>query len=492
MKRLLRMSAAHPVAVLTILMLLSALALQQTPGLRVSVSAESMLERGTPAWEYFVSTEQTFGTEDVIIVVLRDPEVFAEANLLQVRDILREIEKLPGVTGTSSLFDTKNLKNIDDTIHIKPFLETLPTGPEEVAAIRLDAIRNPLVLGNLISADGKTLALNVYVDREKAGGDFDHVITVSIESLIAPLRAHIDHVYQVGTAAMRDDLTSKVRSDQQVFLPLSVAVLLVTLAFGLRRANAALMPLATAGISVLWTLGFMAWMGIPVNIMTSIVPALVIIIGSTEDIHLLAEYAAGIRDGLSRPAAIAQMADRMGVAVLLTFVTTYLGFFSIALNDIQLLYQFGLVASTGLLFNFVITVTLVPAMLGLLGHREEKRVQGEQGPGWFQHGAVAVLNAAHRHRALVLWTAAAVAIVAWRRYAAAHQQQPARLPGPGFGAEGQRGAPTPAAFRRAHVFRSRRFRHRQYLSAGQVSRRGAKDPALHETDGRFRPIVFIC
>ncbi len=36
------------------------------------------------------------------------------------------------------------------------------------------------------------------------------------------------------------------------------------------------------------------------------------------------------------------MASNMGTAVLLTFVTTYVGFLSIALNDIELLYQFGL------------------------------------------------------------------------------------------------------------------------------------------------------
>ncbi len=171
---------------------------------------------------------------------------------------------------------------------------------------------------------------------------------------------------------MRSDLTAKIRADQQVFLPLSVLVLLLTLALSLRRATAALMPLVTAGVSVLWTLGFMGWLGIPVNIMTSIVPALVIIIGSTEDIHLLAEYAAGVRDGLGRRAAIGRMADNMGVAVLLTFVTTYLGFLSIALNDIQLLYQFGLVASSGLFFNFVITVVLVPVMLRFIGHRKAR------------------------------------------------------------------------------------------------------------------------
>ena len=412
MKRLINYAADHPWAVLLVLGIISLLSATQIDSLRITVTAESMLEKGTPAWDYFVETEQTFGAEDTAIIVLRDPDIFNRDKLVEARYLVRALEDLPNVTGTSSLFDVKNLKNVDDTIYVKPYLENLPETAEQAAQIKAEAIRNPLVLGNLISADGQTIAINVFFEREPGDADFDREMTQAIETLIAPLREHIATVYQVGVGAMRSDLTGKIRADQRVFLPLSVLVLLLTLAFSLRRATAALIPLLTAGVSVLWTLGFMGWTGIPVNIMTSIVPALVIIIGSTEDIHLLAEYAAGVRDGLDRRSAIARMGENMGVAVLLTFVTTYLGFFSIALNDIQLLYQFGLVASTGLLFNFVITVVLVPVMLRFMGHRRSRSTARGGAPTWFQRGAVGLLQAAQRRRLLVLITAGILAIAA--------------------------------------------------------------------------------
>ncbi len=89
----------------------------------------------------------------------------------------------PNVTGTSSLFDAKNLKNIDDTIYVKPYLESLPQTPTEVASIKAEAIRNPLVLGNLISADGQTIAINVFFKRPPGDADFDRVMTESIEAV---------------------------------------------------------------------------------------------------------------------------------------------------------------------------------------------------------------------------------------------------------------------------------------------------------------------
>ena len=205
------------------------------------------------------------------------------------------------MAGTSSLFDAKNLKNIDDTIHVKPYLENLPETPAEVGAGA--GRRDPQSagagqpdLGRRPDPGDQCLS----AARFERDANFDREITAAIERRSRRCASTSTTVYQVGVAAMRSDLTGKIRADQRVFLPLSVLVLLLTLAFSLRRATAVVMPLATAGISVLWTLGFMGWLGIPVNIMTSIVPALVIIIGSTEDIHLLAEYAAGVRDGLDR------------------------------------------------------------------------------------------------------------------------------------------------------------------------------------------------
>jgi len=135
----------------------------------------------------------------------------------------------------------------------------------------------------------------------------------------------------------------------------------------LRRTSAVIIPLLTAGLSVIWTLGLMAALDIPVNVMTSIVPVLLVIIGSTEDIHLLSEYMAGISKGMNRREAIHHMSNKMGLAVTLTFITTYLGFLSISLNKLQLLTEFGLMASSGLLLNFFITMLLVPIMLHFFG-----------------------------------------------------------------------------------------------------------------------------
>ena len=120
----------------------------------------------------------------------------------------------------------------------------------------------------------------------------------------------------------------------------------------------------------------------------------------------------GIREGASRRAAISRMAEKMGTAVLLTFVTTYVGFLSIAVNDIELLYQFSLLASTGLLCNFLITVVLVPVMLRTFGHRHAGDPQDAPRESLYQRWAVGLLLIVQRRRRFVFAGAAILAVVA--------------------------------------------------------------------------------
>jgi len=412
MKRIMQSAARHPLTVLILLAVLTVVSTLQIPGLRVQISAESMLQKDSAAWRRFAAAEEVFGTEEAAVIFLHDPEIHSEANLTVIRGVLHKLRQLPYVSRTASLFNVPNLQNVDGTIHTRPFLKELPQTREAWDLLRAEAASNPLVQDNLISPDGQTIAINVEFRPRGVNPDFDQMVTNQIEALIAPLRSELEEVFQLGMGALRADLTQRIQGDQTKFLPLSVAVLLLALAFTLKRKIAALIPLATAGISVIWTLGFLSAMDIPINIMTSIVPALVIIIGSTEDIHLLAEYSAGIRAGYLRRDAINGMADKMGMAVLLTFLTTYIGFLSIALNDISLLHQFGLAASTGLLFNFIVTVLLVPVLLQYFGHQRTRPERGDAEAETFQRWAVALMLLLRRSRSAVFVGAGIVSVAA--------------------------------------------------------------------------------
>jgi predicted RND superfamily exporter protein len=362
----LTLAARRPWFVLTLLAMVSLLFAWRLPELRIEVSPASMIAEDDPAALFHEQIRRQFGAADVMVLVVHDPDLFRPALLAELGAAVRRIETLPFVDGTVSLYNLQDGYNVDDEVRFRAYLDPLPESLEAAAAIPSQALGNPFIAGNLLSTDGRSMAVNI---RLKPGVGDDQVINDAVEAAIAPLRDRVRTMFVLGAPQVDAALADYIVQDQQRILPLAVAALLLVLWLSLGRLQAMLLPLCTALLSVVWTLGFMVWLDIPLHVLTAIVPALLMIVGSTEDVHLLSAYYAARGEGEPPGEAIRRMAERTGLAVLLTFLTTYLGFLSVGLNEVRYLREFGLVASSGLLFNFVITVALIPALLGLLPDR---------------------------------------------------------------------------------------------------------------------------
>ncbi|MDJ0807157.1 MAG: MMPL family transporter [Gammaproteobacteria bacterium] len=360
------LAADHPWVVLSVIIFITLAAVGQLPDLRIEITAEGMMVNDAKEMQKYTSTMQTFGSENVTVVYLEDPDLFDAENLRAIRQAVQDIERIDKVERTVSLFSIRYLRTVDGFVFTDPYLNKIPEDRAAADHIVDAALLNPLIERNLLSEDGRVMAVNIYFDMQEYGRGFDEEVAAAIDRAIAPLKNRLRMVFHLGNPSVRSGISAQLRADQQVILPLALLVLVVTLGLTLRNLYAALLPLLTAGLSVVWILGLMAYLDIPVNVMTSIVPALLIIVGSTEDIHLLSEYQAGIRQGIQKRSAINYMADHMGLAVALTFMTTSLGFLSIAHSRIDLLQQFGILTAAGLLLNFLITISLVPASLQLM------------------------------------------------------------------------------------------------------------------------------
>jgi predicted RND superfamily exporter protein len=366
MINLIALAARYPWQILVFLALFTVLSATQLTRLDIKVSAESMTVRDDPAVALYQEISQRFPGEDGLIVAFHDAGLFSLAKLETLAGIVKKIDAIPMVERTVSLFNVSNVRSTDGEISSTPFLEPLPESEEQAQEILAQAVANPMIVDNLVSRDGETFLVRVTprasISERK---DADAVIVGALSDVVASVEPVFDDAFVLGPAVLRQAITGKIKADQKQILGLSLVVLLLTLAILMRRFNGAFVPLVTALLSIIWTLGFMGMVGIPVNVMTSIIPALLVIIGSTEDMHLLAEYYAGIRNGMKKAESLRHMSRHMGTAILATGLTTYVGFLSIATNNIELLQQFGVAASTGILFNFLITALFVPAWLRL-------------------------------------------------------------------------------------------------------------------------------
>ena len=346
---------------------------------RVDSSTEGMMIDGDPAKEIHRDTVKKFGSDNITVVFIRDKSLFTPEKLRDVEKIYYDLKDLPGVGRCESLFSVTNFKGINGALETNPLMDRPPDTLEEARRIQADALKSPLFMNSLISKDGNMTAINLYVDVDANDPEFHTKFSKKVDEITARYQSRFDRVFQFGNSYGRRNIAENILSDQARIVPLACIVLVLTIMIALRTFSAGIMPMITAGTSVVWTFGFMALVGIPLNVLTVIVPSILLVIGSTEDLHMMHEYLESIEQtNGKRDDSIRIMAGKLGLAVFMTSLTTLLGFASIIYNDISMLVQFGIVSSFALFVNPLSTFTFGPALMHFFGpvkvRKHEKKV----------------------------------------------------------------------------------------------------------------------
>jgi hypothetical protein len=165
--------------------------------------------------------------------------------------------------------------------------------------------------------------------------------------------------------------------DLTTISPISIAFLAIVLFVFFLNTSSFILPIITASVSLLWTFGFMGYVGIPVNILIVMLPALIIVMGATEDTHMLSSYMTMFEKTGStettRKTAAQFMLKKVSLPVILTAVTTWFGFAVSQFSSILLVKQFAQAASFSFLANAIATILLVPCYLATVGPKPRKR-----------------------------------------------------------------------------------------------------------------------
>ena len=168
------------------------------------------------------------------------------------------------------------------------------------------------------------------LDREDRPG-FTRSVYLGIEGALEAYADQFDVLFQVGPR-INEELRDSLGRDFLLLGPLSAFVLIAAILFFMRSGLAAVLPILTSGLTIVWTFGMLGWVGIPLNILAAMIPSLIIVIGSTEDTHIMAAFFRGLdasageeRGAASeelRRQAVAYAGRHVGLPLLLTVVTT--------------------------------------------------------------------------------------------------------------------------------------------------------------------------
>lgn len=391
--------------------------------LRVDFSSRAFYGGEQQLAARLVDHQAVWGADDDVLLVLvhtppDDPAgVLEPRRLAALSELATSLEQLEGVDSAFTIARLEVprpalLRGEGETMPFAALVERahLASMSDEARAPLL--ARMPFVPG-LLARDGRTTALVV----ELAFSSDDVMQT---EAVVARLREQVaaHELERVGLAwelagvpAIRASFFELVLRDQSRFVPLTLALIALSLFAVFRRVHAVLIPAVAAGVPTLMLLGVMGWTGEPIGLLNQAYFTLLPVIAVADAIHMVArvheELAANPEQG--REQAIARAAQRVGLACLLTSLTTALGFGSLALASMPILRSFGIYAALGVVLALGLVVVIVPL---LLSHVAVERLRADTRDAWSDKLVRGCVGLATRRPFAVLGLTLALALAA--------------------------------------------------------------------------------
>lgn len=318
-----------------------------------------------PHIAYYEEFKEVFGNDEFFVIAFEKPDIFTQENLTLLSDITQDLETVEEAKEVKSLANVNDVIGEEDFFEVREFLEEIPEDPEDLRALKEQAIGNPLYIDALISRDGRTASIVVEAYDLPDDDDYRVRLMEKARAVLDEYSDSVDAFYIAGWTYTNLSLSQFMKQDVARFIP--ITYLFITLAIWLVFRNIILTALAITNISVCVgsVMGLMGLTGITLNTVTSIIPSMVMALALCDTVHIFShmDQRALSQAGGDRRKALAGVLKRVVLPSFLTSLTTAIGFLSQGISQIPPIRDFAWIASAGMLFEFVYSFFLLPPLI---------------------------------------------------------------------------------------------------------------------------------
>lgn len=360
--RLINWATDHPKTVLIVAAAITAIAIAFVPLLRVDVDFANYLNRSDPAVIAADQAKARFGSQIRTIVSIEDPQgVFRADTLALVEALEAALDDLPEVEDMVGPLSVQVIRGTETSLQIRSASPngTAPKTTEDIAAYRELVLSDSMLVDYVVSATGNALA--IYLEQDPS---IDMVTFASaVEDVVAAYETEGLSFSIAGLPYANLTLQRSMKSDLTLFLPLVMLIIIGVLFVSFRWTWGILIPFVVVSLSVLWVLGLMAMTDVPITVLSFILPILLMAIGIADGIHVLSRYREELRRQDDKRSAILDTMKAMKRPVVLTSLTTAVGFLSLLYAYMVPQRTFGLFTAIGILIAMILSLMLIPAIL---------------------------------------------------------------------------------------------------------------------------------
>ncbi|EGQ8024813.1 efflux RND transporter permease subunit [Vibrio vulnificus] len=320
----------------------------------------------------FDEIQTTFAKTDNIALVLapKSGDVFDQRTLTQIQEMTEQAWQVPYSSRVDSLANYQHTEAVDDDLLVEDLLyQSYPLTAERIAKVRAVAMSEPLLVNALVSEKGDVAVINITMQMPGVDETAEvNEVVAYVEQMLSHYRAEYPDVtiYKAGIIAMNHSFAMAAQNDSATLVPTMLLVILVFLTIMLRSFLSVLATLVVIIGAIIATLGIVGWAGMFLHVASVNVPTLIMTLAVADCVHVIASMRHFMRQGMPKSQAIHRSVTLNFVPIIITSVTTAIGFLMMNMSDSPVLRDFGNLSALGVMIACVLSVSLLPALLNLL------------------------------------------------------------------------------------------------------------------------------
>ena len=351
----------------------------QIPKVEMSYEYSNLLPATDSAYLDYLDFHEKFGQEgNVMVFAIQDKDFY---QLDKMNDWISMCDSLKALHGIVALVDITHSFNLHkDTLNKK--FDIQPIFPNHIKDQReLDSLVN--IIENLPFYDGTLF--------NKKKDIYGMMVSVSADVMNSPARVglvkdileitehfsekHNLQMHYSGLPYIRVVNAENIKGEMYMFIILSLLITTFILYLFFRSFRIIGFCLLIVLICVSWTVGVMAMLGIKITLLTAMLPPLLIVICIPNLVFMINKFHAEYDRHGNKIKALQRMIQKIGNASFLSNLTTAAGFATFIVTSSQILVEFGITASIGITFVYLVCLVMIPCGFSFMPEPDSKQIK---------------------------------------------------------------------------------------------------------------------
>jgi len=363
--------------------------------LRFSSDYRVFFSEENPQLKAFDTLQNTYNKNDNVLIALEpvDGKVFTRETLAAVEELTKQSWQIPYSTRVESIASFQNTWSQEDDLIVEDLVKNAKNLTDlQIEKIREVALNEPILVNRLIAPSTKVTGINVTVTLP--GKNLDEVPEVVgfVRNMANEFRQKYPdiNVYLSGIVFMDNQFSEASQQDMASLVPGMYLVIIILMWVVLRSISGTISGLVVITFSTVTAMGLAGWAGIELTPVSANAPTYILTMAIADSIHVLITLFQEARGGKSKEESIIESLRINLSPVIITSVTTAIGFLSLNFSDSPPYRDLGNIVAVGVMAALIYSVFFLPALMSVLPIR--KSVRKTAGTGFMEGLAEFVLN----------------------------------------------------------------------------------------------------